>query len=81
MKAYVNIETKPGTVLSVVTRLRDNSDAILSADAIYGRFDAICVVQAPALEDIDKLVFETIQSNPNVLHTETSIVLGFRTAK
>ncbi len=78
MRAYVNIETKPGTAISVVKRLRKNNREVLSADAIYGRFDAICVIQADILEDIDRIVFEKIQSDKNVTKTETSIVLGIK---
>ena len=78
MKAYVNIETKPGTALSVVSRLRERDQVVISADAIYGRFDAICVIEADSLEDIDRTVYEIIQSDPNVIRTETSIVLGFK---
>jgi DNA-binding Lrp family transcriptional regulator len=78
MKAYVNIETKPGSAISVVRRLRKNDKEVVSADAIYGRFDAVCVIQADGLEDIDRIVFKTIQSDPNVTKTETSIVLGIK---
>ena len=81
MRAYVNIETKPGTAIMVVNRLRKLDGQVLSADAIYGRFDAVCVIQAPILEDIDKVVFDAIQSDPNVLKTETSIVLGLQSSK
>jgi DNA-binding Lrp family transcriptional regulator len=81
IKAYVNIETKPGTAIIVVNHLRKEEKQVLSADAIYGRFDAVAVIQAPALEDIDKVVFEVIQSDPNVLKTETSIVLGLQSLK
>jgi len=76
MKAYVNIETKPGTAIQVVNRMKENSKAVISADAIYGRFDAVLVVEAPTLEDIDHLVYTIIQSDPNVIRTETSIALG-----
>jgi len=81
MKAYVNIETKPGTVFQVVNHMREKSKEIISADAIYGRFDAVLVVEAPTLDDIDQLVYTIIQSDPNVTRTETSIVLGKRNSK
>lgn len=81
MKAYVNIETKPGTVIQVVRSMREKNKGIISADAIYGRFDAVLVVEAPTLEDIDQLVYQIIQSDPNVTHTETSIVLGIKDPK
>ncbi len=79
MKAYVNIVTKTGTALQVVKRLRQQDKEVLSVDALYGRFDAVCVIQAGQLEELDKIVYDVIQSDPNVLRTETSIVLGFKT--
>jgi len=81
MKAYVNIETKPKTSIELVRRLRERGNEIISADAIYGRFDVICVVEAPTLEDIDQLVYDVIQSDPSVTRTETSIVLGLKAHK
>lgn len=78
MRAYVNIETKPGTVIQVVNRMRERNKEIISADALFGRFDAVLVIEAPALADLDQIVYKIIQSDPNVTRTETSIVLELK---
>ena len=80
MKAYIHLETKPGTVIGVVNHMRENKH-VISADAVFGRFDAILTVEAPGLSDIDQLVYTVIQSDPNVIRTETSIVLGLKEPK
>ena len=80
MRAYIHLETKPGTVMKVVNRMREDKH-VVSADAVYGRFDAILVVDVFALSDIDQLVYTVIQSDPNVIRTETSIVLEMKQQK
>jgi DNA-binding Lrp family transcriptional regulator len=79
MRAYIHLETKPGTAVKVVNRMRDNKH-VVSADAVYGRFDAILTVDVPTLSDVDQLVYTVIQSDPNVIRTETSIVLELKQA-
>jgi len=77
MRAYIHLETKPGTVIKVINRMRENKH-VTSADAVYGRFDAILTVDVPTLSDIDQLVYSVVQSDPNVIRTETSIVLDLK---
>lgn len=76
MKAYILLSTKPGTSLDVVKRLRTQVKETVIADAIFGRYDAIVVLEAPCLEDINKVVYRIIEKDPNVTRTETSIVLA-----
>jgi len=47
----------------------------VGADAIFGRYDAILILEAPALENINQVVYRIIEKDPNVIRTETSIVL------
>ena len=54
MKAYILLSTKLGTSLEVVKRLRDVKETVV-ADAIFGRYDAIVILEAPCLEDINKV--------------------------
>ena len=75
MKAYILLSTKPGTSLEVVKRLKEIKETV-SADAIFGRYDAIVVLEAPALEEINQVVYKIIEKDPNVIRTETSIVLS-----
>ena len=76
MKAYILLSTKPGTSLDVAKRLREKVNGTVIADAIYGRYDAIVVIEAPALEEINQIVYKIIEKDPNVIRTETSIVLS-----
>ena len=76
MKAYILLSTKPGTSIEVVKRLREKVKETVIADAIYGRYDAIVVVEAPTLEEINQVVYKIIEKDPNVIRTETSIVLS-----
>ena len=75
MKAYILISTKPGTSLEVVKRIKDKVKEVVAADAIFGRYDAILILEAPALENINQVVYRIIEKDPNVIRTETSIVL------
>ena len=76
MKAYILISTKPGTSLEVVKRIRERVKEVVVADAIFGRYDAVMIIEAPALENINQIVYKVIEKDPNVIRTETSIVLS-----
>jgi DNA-binding Lrp family transcriptional regulator len=76
MKAYILLSTKPGTSLEVVQRIKEKVNQVIVADAIFGRYDAIVVLEAPALENINQVVYKIIEKDPNVIRTETSIVLS-----
>jgi DNA-binding Lrp family transcriptional regulator len=76
LKAYILLSTKPGTSLEVVKRLKEKVKETVIADAIYGRYDAIVVVEAPTLEEINQVVYKINEKDPNVIRTETSIVLS-----
>ena len=76
MKAYILLSTKPGTSIEVAQRIKEKVKETVVADAIFGRYDAIVVLEAPALEDINKVVYKVIEKDPNVIRTETSIVLS-----
>jgi DNA-binding Lrp family transcriptional regulator len=75
MKAYILLNTKPGTSLQAVERLRVKTKEVVAADAIFGRFDAVAIIEAPTLEEINKIVYRIIEKDPTVTRTETSIVL------
>jgi len=75
MRAYILIETKPGTSLQVAERIKSKVKEVVQADAIYGRFDAIITIEAPNLESINEILYKVIEKDPNIIHTETSLVL------
>jgi DNA-binding Lrp family transcriptional regulator len=78
MKAYVFLETKPGTSEEVLQYLRKISQVkgVKQVDSVYGRFDAIVIVEATDLNQLGDLVYRMIEKVPNVTHSETSIVLS-----
>ncbi|MBC7130659.1 Lrp/AsnC ligand binding domain-containing protein [Candidatus Bathyarchaeota archaeon] len=76
VKAYIFLKTKPGTSEEVVQRIRRNVKEVIQADSIYGRFDAIVLIEAAKLDDINEIVYKVIERDPNIIHTETSLVLG-----
>ena len=75
MRAYIFIQTKPATSLEVIKRIKNQVKEVVQADAIYGRFDAIITIEAPNLESINEILYKVIEKDPNIIHTETSLVL------
>ncbi len=75
MMAYILLNTKPGTSLQVIDRIRVKTKEAIAAHAILGRYDAVVVVEAPTLKQINEIVYHIIEQDPTVTRTETSIVL------
>jgi len=76
MRVYVFIQTKPATSMEVVKRIKSRVKEVVQADTIYGRFDAVIVIEAPNLESINEILYKVIEKDPNIIHTETSLVLS-----
>lgn len=78
MRAYIFLNTKPGTseeVLRSLARLR-KAEVVTQVDSVYGRFDVIVTVEAPDLRLLGDLVYKVVERVPNVTHSETAIVLS-----
>ena len=75
MKAYILINTKPGTSEEVVRNIKKRVEGLLQIDSVYGRYDAIVVIEAPNIEKINEIVYKVVGKDPNIIHTETSITL------
>jgi DNA-binding Lrp family transcriptional regulator len=77
MKAYVLIMAKPGTSEEVVEMLKKakKTKGVIMTDSVYGRFDAIVIIEAPDVDTIGKLIYKVIQKNPNITNTETLLTL------
>jgi DNA-binding Lrp family transcriptional regulator len=76
MRAYILIQTKPGTSEEVVKRIKKNVKEVVQADTIYGRYDAIVMIETTAIDNINKIVYKVIEKDPNIVHTETSLTLS-----
>lgn len=77
LRAYVMLTTKPGTSMEVLKYIKEvsNIEGVIYADPVFGRFDAIVVVEVPSLERLSEIIYKVIEKVPNVIHTETAIVL------
>jgi DNA-binding Lrp family transcriptional regulator len=75
MRAYIFLETKPATSLQVIERIKKRVKEVVQADAIYGRHDAVILIETPNMESINEILYKVIEKDPNIIHTETSLVL------
>jgi DNA-binding Lrp family transcriptional regulator len=62
--------------LEVVSRIKSGVKEVVVADAIYGRYDAIIVIEAANMESINEILYKVIEKDPNIIHTETALVLS-----
>jgi len=67
------VTMKPGTSEEIVRSRRIKG--VVMANSVFGRFDAVVVIEARDLEDLRKIIYEMIEQHPNVVHTETLISL------
>jgi DNA-binding Lrp family transcriptional regulator len=75
VRVYVFINTKPGASEEVIKRIKSRVKEVVRADSIYGRFDAIAIIETPNIEEVNELLYKVIEKDPNILHTETSLAL------
>ncbi len=77
MRAYVLITTKPGTSEEVITTLKETRSlrGVVSADSVFGRYDAIVVIDSETLEEVGNVIYQVIEKNPNIIHSETAVAL------
>jgi DNA-binding Lrp family transcriptional regulator len=75
MRTYVFINTKPGASEEVIKRIKSRVKEVVQADSIYGRFDAVVIIETPNLENINEILYKVIEKDPNIIHTETSLAL------
>ena len=75
VRAYIFVKTKPATSLQVVERIKKKVKEVVQADAIYGRYDAIVIIETQSLESVNEILYKVIEKDPNIIHTETSLAL------
>lgn len=71
LRAFVMVTVKPGTSEDIVRSRKIRG--VTMANSVLGRFDAVVVIEADSLEELQKITYEMIEQHPNVLHTETLI--------
>jgi DNA-binding Lrp family transcriptional regulator len=75
LRVYVFINTKPGASEDVVKRIKSCVKEVVQADSIYGRFDAVAIIETPNIDKVNELLYKVIEKDPNIIHTETSLAL------
>lgn len=71
IRAFVMVTMKPGTSEEIVRSRRIKG--VKMANSVLGRFDAVVVIEAESLQDLRKIIYEMVEQDPNVVHTETLI--------
>jgi DNA-binding Lrp family transcriptional regulator len=69
LRAFVMVTVKPGTSEDIVRSRRIKG--VKMANSVLGRFDAVVVIEAESLEQLNKIIYEMVEQHPNVVHTET----------
>jgi len=71
------LQTKPGTSEEVIRALRATRqiEGVAMADSVFGRFDAMIVLEVPNLKSLAEATYQVLEKNPNIIHTETAISL------
>ncbi|MCS7113470.1 MAG: Lrp/AsnC ligand binding domain-containing protein [Nitrososphaerota archaeon] len=73
IRAFVLVTTKPGTSEDIVSSRKIKG--VKLANSVFGRYDAVIVIEAESLEELKKIIYEVIEQHPNVIRTETLISL------
>jgi len=69
IRAFVLVTMRPGTSEEIVQSRKIKGVKI--ANSVTGRFDAVTIIEADDSEQLAKIIYDMIESNPNVVHTET----------
>jgi DNA-binding Lrp family transcriptional regulator len=75
VRVYVFINTKPGASEEVVKKIKERVKEVIRADSIYGRFDAVAIIETPNIDKVNDLLYKVIEKDPDIIHTETSLAL------
>ncbi len=71
IRAFVLLTTKPGTSQEIVTSRKIRGVKV--ASSVFGRFDAVLVIEAKDLQELAEIIYDVVENHPNVMHTETLI--------
>jgi DNA-binding Lrp family transcriptional regulator len=65
------VTVKPGTSEEIVGSRKIKG--VKMANSVMGRFDAVVVVEAGSLDELNRIIYEMVEQHTNVIHTETMI--------
>ena len=60
---------RPGTSEEIVQSRKIKG--VTLANSVLGRFDAIAIIEADDSEQLTQIIYEMIETHPNVVRTET----------
>jgi len=77
MKAYVLLTTRPGTSEEVIKAIKAarGVKGVIAADSLYGRYDAVVIIEAKDLQTISRTLYKVIEKIPNIIRTETMLTV------
>ncbi|MFQ6130067.1 MAG: Lrp/AsnC ligand binding domain-containing protein [Candidatus Hadarchaeaceae archaeon] len=73
VRAFVLVTAKPGTSEEIVGARRVRG--VKLANSVFGRFDAVVVIEGKDFEELKKNIYEMLEKMPGVVHTETLLTL------
>ncbi|MEM2273494.1 MAG: hypothetical protein QXX56_04670, partial [Candidatus Bathyarchaeia archaeon] len=65
LRAFVLVRMKPGTSEEIVRSRRIKG--VKMANSVLGRYDAVVVIEASSLEELQKIIYEMVEQHPNVV--------------
>ena len=74
MKAYILIDIRTGEIREAVKLIR-RIEAVVEANMVFGIYDAIAVVEADEVNDIGRIITNSIQPIPGVIETVTCLAV------
>ena len=69
IRAFVLLTMRPGTSEEIVQSRKIKG--VTLANSVLGRFDAIAIIEADDSEQLTQIIYEMIETHPNVVRTET----------
>ena len=78
MRAYVLVTTKPGTSEEILTRLKETRSlkAVVGTDSVFGRYEAIVVLDSDTLEEIGNAVSQVVEKSSSLASPVMSLVVA-----
>ena len=77
---YVLFSLKPGTKKDFITKVKDIK-AVKEARLVIGVYDAIAIIEAESIEELEKIYFNEIDKIVDIINSRLHIVACPRTRK
>jgi len=71
IRAFVLLKMYPGHSEEIVQSRKIKG--VTFANSVLGQFDAVVIIEAESSEELGNIIYELIEKNPYVVHTETML--------